>query len=106
MTLVGKRLYRKAIANLVKLPWDAELTGRPKLRWEQGLPKQIGVSRALAYRREPIQEIKLHGFGDASGSGIGAVVNAVVKQESGRDYPAACRSQSQAFKRGFNYSPS
>ena len=81
----------------VKLAWDAELTGRLKLGWEQGLPKQIAVSLALADRREPIQEIKLHGFGDASGAGIGAVVNAVVKQESGRDYPAACRGQSQAF---------
>ena len=81
----------------MKLAWDAELSGRLKLRWEQGLPKQIGVSRALADRREPIQEIKSHGFGDASGASIGAFANAVVKQESGRDYPAACRSQSQAF---------
>ena len=78
----------------MKLAWDAELTGRLKLRWEQGFPKQIGVSRALADRREPIQEIKSHGFGDASGASIGAFANAVVKQESGRDYPAACRSQS------------
>lgn len=53
-----------------------------KLRWEQGFPKQIGVSRALADRREPIQEIKSHGFGDASGASIGAFANAVVKQES------------------------
>ena len=81
----------------MKLASDAELTDRLKLRWKQGLPKQIGVSPTLTDRREPIQEIKLHGFGDASGAGIGAVVNAVVKQESGRDYPAACRGQSQAF---------
>lgn len=95
VTLVGKCLYRTVCG--VKLAWDAELTGRLKLGWEQGLPKQIDVSRALADRREPIQEIKSRGFGDASGAGIGAVVNAVVKQELGRDYPAACSSQSQAF---------
>lgn len=92
MTLVGKCLYRTACRE--KLARDAELAGRLTLRWEQGLPKQIAVSRALADRRESIQEINLHGFGDASNAGIGAVVNAVVKQESGRDYSAACRSQS------------
>ena len=78
MTLVGKCLYRTAC--WVKLAWDAELTGRLKLGWEQGLPKQMAVSLALivalADRREPIQEIKLHGFGDASGAGIGATVYA------------------------------
>ena len=74
MTLVGKCLYRTACR--VKLAWDAELIGRLKLGWEQGLPKQIAVSRALADRREPIQKIKLHGFGDASGAGIGAAVYA------------------------------
>ena len=57
MTLVGKGLYRTACR--VKLAWDAELTGRLKLGWEQGLPKQIALSRALADRREPIQEIKV-----------------------------------------------
>lgn len=56
VTLVGKCLYRTACG--VKLAWDAELTGRLKLGLEQGLPKQIDVSRALADRREPIQEIK------------------------------------------------
>lgn len=60
MTLVGKCLYRTACR--VKLAWDADLKGRLKLGWEQGLPKQIAVSLALADRREPIQEIKLHGF--------------------------------------------
>ena len=84
VTLVGKCLYRAVCRE--KLAWDAELTGRLKLkwrRWEQGLPKEIVVSRALADRREPIQDIKLHGFGDASSAGVGAAVYAVVKQESG-----------------------
>ena len=84
VTLLGKCLYRSVCCE--KLAWDAELTGTLKFkwqRWEQGLPKQIAVKRPLADHRETIQEIQLHGFGDASGYGVGAVVYAVVKQESG-----------------------
>ena len=84
VTLVGKCLYRAVCCE--KLVWDAQLTGRLKLkwqRWEQSLPKQIAVSRALADHREPIQAIQLHGFGNASSCGVGAAVYAVVKQESG-----------------------
>ena len=77
-----------------KLAWDVELTGTLKVkwqRWEHSLPKQIAVRPppppppppALADHRETIQEIQLHGFGDASGYGVGAVVYPVVKQESG-----------------------
>ena len=69
-----------------KLAWDAQLSGSLKLkwqRWEQSSPKQIAVKRALADHKEPIQNIQLHGFGDASGYGVGATVYAVVKQESG-----------------------
>ena len=84
VTLAGKCLYRAVCCE--KLAWDAQLTGTLKLkwqRWEQSLPKQIPVNRALADHREPIQEIHLHGFGDASSCGVGAAVYAVVKQESG-----------------------
>ena len=84
VTLGGKCLYRSVCCE--KLAWNAELTGTLKFkwqRWEQGLPKQIAVKRALADHRETIQEIQLHGFGDATGYGVGAVVYAVVKQESG-----------------------
>lgn len=68
-----------------KLAWDAELTGTLKFkwqRWEQSLPKEIIVGHPLADHRETTQEIWLHGFGDASGYGVGTVVHAVVKQES------------------------
>ena len=84
VTLLGKCLYRAVWCE--KLAWDAELTGRLKLkwqRWEQSLPKQMSVSRALPDHREPIHEIHLHGFGDASSCGVGAAVYAIVKQESG-----------------------
>ena len=36
----------------------------------------------LADHRDTIQEIQLHGFGDATDYGVGAVVYTVVKQES------------------------
>jgi len=79
------------------LAWDAELTGRLKFkwqRWEQSLPKQMAVSRALADHRLPIQVIQLHGFGGASSSGVGAAVYAVIKQESGTTQrPVAAKSR-------------
>ena len=84
VTLVGKCLYRAVCCE--KLAWDANLTGKLKFKWqkwEESLPKQIAVSRVLADHREPIQAIQLHGFGDASSCGVGAVVYAVVEQESG-----------------------
>ena len=84
MTLVGKCSDRTVCCE--KLTWDEQLSGSLKLkwqRWEQSLPKQIAVKRALADHREPIQNNRLHGFGDASGYGVGAAVYAVVKQESG-----------------------
>ena len=67
VTLGLKCLYRSVSCE--KLAWDAELIGTLKFkwqRWEQGLPKQIAVKRPLADHRETIQEIQLHGFGDAS----------------------------------------
>lgn len=39
--------------------------------------------RALTLQREEIEEIELHGFGDASVNGVSATVYAVVKQRSG-----------------------
>ena len=62
------------------------MTGALKFKWKrwgQSLLKNIAVGRPLADHRDTIQEIHLHGFGDASGYGIGAVMYAVVKQESG-----------------------
>ena len=84
VTLVGKCLYRDVCCE--KLAWDAKLTGQLKLkwqRWERNLPKRTTTSRALADYREPIQDIQLHGFGDASKCGVGAAVYAVVKQNWG-----------------------
>ena len=41
------------------------------------------VKRALAPYQEPINEVELHAFGDASGCGVAAAVYAVVRQDSG-----------------------
>ena len=53
------------------------------MRWDSSLPKNIVVKRALAPYQEPINEVELHAFGDASGSGVAAAVYAVVRQDSG-----------------------
>ena len=84
VTLVGKCLYRDVCCE--KLAWEAKLAGQLKLkwkRWERNLPKQTMTSCALADHREPIQDIQLHGFGDASKCDVGAAVYAVFKQKSG-----------------------
>lgn len=49
------------------------------LKWEGNLPKQTTVPRSLAAYQEKIIFIDLHGFGDASGTGVSATVYAVVE---------------------------
>ena len=43
----------------------------------------VYLPRSIPRFREPIDEIELHAFGDASGSGIAAVVYAIIKQSAG-----------------------
>ena len=84
VTLEGKLLYR-AICD-EKIAWDAPLPAklqRAWKKWEDRLPKQINAPRPLAVHRQSIKSIHLHGFGDASGYGVGATVFAVVEQEAG-----------------------
>ena len=52
-------------------------------RWELQLPSEQQVPRPIVHYREKVQEVELHSFGDASISGVGAAVYAVVRQESG-----------------------
>ena len=83
-TLQGKLIYRDSYA--LKLAWDAPLPNELAARWtrwESSLPKNIVVKRALAPYQEPINEVELHAFGDASGCGVAAAVYAVVRQDSG-----------------------
>ena len=83
-TLSGKLLYR-TVCDLKK-PWDAPIPNPLRERcinWENGLSAEFEFPRSLAVHREPITNIELHSFGDASGSGLAACVYAVVQQPSG-----------------------
>ena len=84
VTLIGKLLYRDVCER--HLPWDEKLSDNLALQWHQfisSLPNKVDVARSLPLFKEPIQEILLHVFGDASGSGVSAAVYAVIHQVSG-----------------------
>jgi len=84
VTLEGKRLYREMC--LQKLGWDAPLPTDLTLawkRWERNLPESVYLPRSIPIYQEPIQEIQLHAFGDASGYGVCEAIYAVVSQSSG-----------------------
>ena len=52
-------------------------------RWEQSLPNEEKIPRAITQYQEEIKEVELHAYGDASKEGVGAVVYSIVRQESG-----------------------
>ena len=84
LLLQGKQIYR-GVCDL-KLPWDAELKGVIKQRWERWentLSEEVTVPRAVAPFQESIGTMEIHGFGDASGEGLCAAVYTVTKQPSG-----------------------
>ena len=83
MTLRGKLLYRDACEE--KRARDAPLSIPLEQQWQKGersLPQHVTCPRALTSVQEPIENIKLHTFGDASGKGVAASVYAVIKQSS------------------------
>ena len=83
ITLQGKLLYREACEE--KRTWDAPLSIPLEQQWQKGersLPQHVTCPRALTSVQEPIENIKLHTFGDASGKGVAASVYAVIKQSS------------------------
>ena len=82
--LEGKQIYREA--SEMKLSWDIPLPeGITKrwLKWEKNAPDDVYFPRSLVQYQEPIDNIKLHAFGDASIHGVCAAVYAVVTQASG-----------------------
>lgn len=84
MTLGGKLLYRNACQ--LKIAWDKQLPGdlmKSWSKWESQLPEGITAPRTIAKHREPITNINLHCFGDASGRGVSAALYAVLFQPSG-----------------------
>ena len=78
--LQGKQIYREVCD--LKLPWDTELIGKLKQSWEKWeniLPSEVKVPRAVLSFQEPICSLEIHGYGDASGEGLCAVVYTVAK---------------------------
>ena len=66
VTLEGKIIYCDICKE--KTAWDAELPlpiAKKWSKWENNLPDQVEVPRALALAGEDISEITLHSFGDA-----------------------------------------
>ena len=68
ITLGCKLLHREVCDE--KRPWDAVLSThlvKKWQKWERQLPCLVEIQRALPQSQEPINEITLHSFGDASG---------------------------------------
>ena len=83
ITLVGKIIFRDTCE--AKLKWNEQLQGNLRKQWEAwaiSLSERIGVTRSIAFSREEICAIDLHGFGDASGQGTCAAVYAHIIQPS------------------------
>ena len=82
--LEGKQNYREA--SEMKLIWDIPIPegiAKRWLRWKKNAPNDVYFPRSLVQYHKPIDNIKLHAFGDASNHGVCAVVHAVVTQASG-----------------------
>ena len=84
LTLEGKLVYRAACES--KASWDAELDEKLSRRWENWeriTPKNASTPRSIVDYREPVEELELHAFGDASTQGVGVAVYSIVRQQSG-----------------------
>ena len=82
--LEGKLIYRDICD--AKMRWRALISDTLLERWkkwEQALPHIISFARSIPVYPEPLREVKLHSFGDASKQELCAAVYAVVKQDSG-----------------------
>ena len=98
-TLQGKLLYREICE--ANIAWDGELPKPLQKRWNdwsKNLPELFTVKRSLAPYLQPVTEITLHAFGDASKDGVSATVYAVVQQEQGTTQGLVC-AKSRLAKR-------
>ena len=83
MLLEGKIIYREICE--AKVWWDGSIPdelAKRWLKWERALQSFLSFPQSIPSYREPIQEIQIHSFGDASKRGLCAAVYTVVKQES------------------------
>jgi hypothetical protein len=71
-TLSGKLTFRDISDE--KLAWDTELPEQLQKLWNKwyNLPASVTIPRSIAPHQQPIQELSLHAFGDASGKGVSA----------------------------------
>lgn len=75
VTLLGKFIFREVCDQ--NLPWDEKISdnlGQQWLKFLKYLPEKVQFARSIPRYREPLNEVELHTFGDASGSGVSAVV--------------------------------
>jgi len=71
--------------------------------WVTSFPERIGVPRSIAFLREEICAIDLHGFGDASGQGTCTAVYAHIIQISASSQ-GLITSKSRIAKKGGHHS--
>ena len=86
----GKLLYRDVCDS--KCNWEGKLPNELMqnwVKWEEGLPEQLTVTRSLAVHQEEVQSIELHAFGDASGKGVAAAAYAVQESDVNQGLVAA-----------------
>ena len=84
IVLEGKIIFRDVCK--MKIQWDADIREPLSRRWgdwEKSLREEETVTRPIVNYREPVLNLELHAFGDASAKGVGAVVYSVVRQRSG-----------------------
>ena len=80
VTLIGKLIFQDI--NKEKLSWDMELPDPLRARWEnwfQSLPESITIPRAVVLHQQPVKNIELHTFGDASSQGVSTAVYGVTQ---------------------------
>ena len=76
--LIGKKLYREICES--KLQWDESVPQTIKLKWEKwklDILNKVEISRSLTLKKETINSVDLHIFGDALILGYRAVAYAV-----------------------------
>ena len=75
MFILGKIIYRNLCD--LKVPWHKEI---PKgiqtqwLKWITSLKAEIKIPRSIPIKNEPITEIDIHLFSDASIDGVRTVI--------------------------------
>ena len=84
ITLYGKIIYRETCD--LKIGWDKELPAHLAKKWFNWIKRlgvQMKIPRCIGWFKEPIKEVELHAFADASNDGVSAALYAVVHQMSG-----------------------